>query len=219
MSHTKSPSKFLSRKFLSQLQKDNSISPGGIEYTETMVSDLLNEKESSRADQEYTRQLKEKLPSPSQVVWTAMQSFQDSMFQTLKIKSTDQVDVLELDTIAPKNVSSDNATINNGDNTNYHLKHTFEKILLAPRLMELRQLGAADSFDRSYEPRSFIQSPRVLQSTIEDQMQVEVINYQGSKIKTKTYSLDQIKKDRAEMEADRSFFPDLFRKTKRPSKH
>ena len=63
-SRLKSPSKYLSRRFLKYLLENRCISPNGVEYSEAEVFELLLEKESRHYAPEFDRRLREKTLEP-----------------------------------------------------------------------------------------------------------------------------------------------------------
>ncbi len=77
----KSPSKFLSRGFLRGLLAERCLSPMGVEYCEAEVKDLLHEKESRLASDDYDRELK-RLAANWEFNAEIIKDFQDTLIDS-----------------------------------------------------------------------------------------------------------------------------------------
>lgn len=82
----KSPSKFLSRKFLYELLDNECISPAGVEYDRGEVLDLLMEKETRLRAPEFDRMLREKARKEIAEIdpWAKIRDTQDLIFLLVK---------------------------------------------------------------------------------------------------------------------------------------
>ena len=81
----KSPSKYLSRKFLFDLMENRFISPSGVEYCEPEVIDLFVDKETRLRAKEFDKNLRDlaRMPVDHEAV---IRDHQDLIFLLLKAR-------------------------------------------------------------------------------------------------------------------------------------